>query len=258
MSERLESNEFFEEMILLTPLQYEKFKEWRRQEPTSDLQVGSGFIDSEAMDSGRKRHKGETNITDDVNPDMAKKKRIYLMATNNVEAIVQFNRVLALQRNLDEHFTEGKQLLAGYTVARISREIAKLKKKYGTEFNEILRGQTSRGTTGSTKPTAETLTASPVGTDTEELEDIEDEIEDEIDDDLPYDTSWIDQQWKLSDFDSEDEIDFPTSTAPSTSKYKGKTPQLKTIKGNKGKKKLFTEQKGSGLLFRNDKFWDNV
>ena len=257
MNERLESNEFFEEMVLITPFQYEKFKQWREQETIDPVhQSGSGFVESEAMESGRKRYRGQTNITDDVNPVMAKKKKTYLMATNNVEAIVQFNKVLALQRNLDEHFNEGKQLLAGYTIATLSKEIARLKKKYGAEFDEILRGSSSR----SKQPAVQTPPTLPVSPgDTEDEDEMEDELEGDILEDSEGELSEEEEIWKkdLKDWD----IDW--TTTPTTSWADTFTPQGKTIKNKKkgkGKKKLFSEQKGSGfsLLFKNDKHWDNV
>ena len=87
MNRRLESNAFFEEMVLLTPLQYEKFKQWRDiGEPS---QRGGGLVSARAIDSGRVQYEGLTKITDDVNLDMAKKKEYYLMGTNNVEALTQ-------------------------------------------------------------------------------------------------------------------------------------------------------------------------
>lgn len=137
MSDRLESNEYFEEMILLTPLEYEKFKRWR--EKTIE-QTGSGLINAEALESGRMQYEGLKGITDDVNPAMVKKKENYLLATNNVEALTQFKKVLKMQRNLENHFTEGKRLLPGYTVHTLTKEIARLKKKFKVEFDEIIRG----------------------------------------------------------------------------------------------------------------------
>lgn len=44
MSDRLESNEYFEEMTLLTPLEYEKIKQWREN---LVKQSGSGLIHSD-------------------------------------------------------------------------------------------------------------------------------------------------------------------------------------------------------------------
>ena len=156
MNDRLESNEFFEEMILRTPLQYEKFKQWRETENSESIQSGGGLIEAEAIESGLKRYKGMTAITDDVNPEMAKKKKYYLMATNNVEALTQFNKVLTMQRNLDEHFTEGKKLLPGYTVNKLSSETARLKRKYNSEFDEILRGPAKRTSVNSASTAVQT------------------------------------------------------------------------------------------------------
>jgi len=91
MTDRLESNEYFEEMILLTPFEYEKFKRWKEN---ASKQSGGGLVDAATLESGRGQYKGSKNITQDINPEMAKKKEQYLMSTNNVEALTHFNHVL--------------------------------------------------------------------------------------------------------------------------------------------------------------------
>ena len=102
-----------------------------------------------------------------------------------------------------------------------------------------------------------------IGTDTEE--EIVGELEDEAELSDPF--------WALSDQegeegeegDDEDEIYFPKfkqSLFDTPKSYYKRTPQYKTIKGSKKPKQLFKKQKGSGfdlgLLFKNDKHWDNV
>ena len=126
MNDRLESNKYFEEMILLTPLQYEKFKRWR--EKTIE-QTGSGLINAEALESGRMEYEELKGITDDVNPAMVKKKENYLLATNNVEALTQFNKVLKMQRNLETYFTEGKKTFTGLHCSYFNKRNSKIKKK---------------------------------------------------------------------------------------------------------------------------------
>lgn len=148
MNTRLESNAFFEEMVLVTPSQYDKFKQWKEDKKFS--QQGSGFILPSAIDSGRTRYNGMTKITDDVNPEMAKKKEYYLMGTNNVEALTQFNRVVAMQRNLENHLEKNEPLLTGYTIGTLTREIARLKREYKEDFNEILQGASTKKKTAAT------------------------------------------------------------------------------------------------------------
>lgn len=140
MNSRLEDNDYFEEMVLITPTQYEKFNRWRQD--IDREQCGSGMLDSDAMDSSNDHYEGLTTeeLIQDENPDIEKKKRTFLMATNDVQALAAFNKTSRLQRNLDNHLLNDTALLRGYNVATLGREIARLKQKYRTEFAEILKG----------------------------------------------------------------------------------------------------------------------
>ena len=160
-------------MVLLTPSQYDKFKQWKENKELS--QQGSGSILPSAIDSGRTQYNGMTKITDDVNPEMAKKKEYYLMGTNNVEALTQFNRVLAMQRNLENHLEKGEPLMTGFTIDTLTREIARLKRKYKEEFKEILQGaSTNKKTAGVRKIDDVDTDDTDTDTDTDDTRDTND------------------------------------------------------------------------------------
>ena len=299
MNNRLESNAFFEEMVLLTPSQYEKFKQWKENKDLS--QQGSGFILPSAIDSGRMRYNGMTKITDDVNPEMAKKKEYYLMGTNNVEALTQFNRVLAMQRNLENHLEKSEPLMTGYTIETLTREIARLKREYKEDFNEILQGASTRKRTPAINPIDDNVDTDDTDTDTDDTPDTDDSSASYIS--LPLHeegpsginvfpkTISPKSSPKQSDTDtgtSDEEVELPSPSIwahlPGKSKKKiESTPQPKTVTPSTKPKRLFTKsetetkkrtkkrtkrkrtkksQKGSGLdlglLFRNDKYWENV
>lgn len=296
MNTRLESNAFFEEMVLVTPSQYDKFKQWKEDKKFS--QQGSGFILLSAIDSGRTRYNGMTKITDDVNPEMAKKKEYYLMGTNNVEALTQFNRVVAMQRNLENHLEKNEPLLTGYTIGTLTREIARLKREYKEDFNEILQGASTKKKTAATDLVDD-------GADTDTDVDTDDNTDDSSASyiSLPSveegssgvkvfpETIISKSSPKQSDTDtdtSDEEIELPSPSIWEHLSGKSKkpkiedTPQPKTVSPSTKPKRLFTKsstkeskktkrtkkkkkktsQQGSGfdlgLLFKNDKYWQNV
>lgn len=296
MNTRLESNAFFEEMVLVTPSQYDKFKQWKEDKKFS--QQGSGFILPSAIDSGRTRYNGMTKITDDVNPEMAKKKEYYLMGTNNVEALTQFNRVVAMQRNLENHLEKNEPLLTGYTIGTLTREIARLKREYKEDFNEMLQGASTKKKTAATDLVDD-------GADTDTDVDTDDDTDDSSASyiSLPSveegssgvkvfpETIISKSSPKQSDTDtdtSDEEIELPSPSIWEHLSGKSKkpkiedTPQPKTVSPSTKPKRLFTKsstkeskktkrtkkkkkktsQQGSGfdlgLLFKNDKYWQNV
>lgn len=256
MNTRLESNAFFEEMVLVTPSQYDKFKQWKEDKKFS--QQGSGFILPSAIDSGRTRYNGMTKITDDVNPEMAKKKEYYLMGTNNVEALTQFNRVLAMQRNLENHLEKNEPLMTGYTIETLTREIARLKREYKEDFNEILQGASTKKKTPATN-----LVDDDMDTDTDT-----DDTPDTDDSSASYSSLPLDEEGssginvfpktiapksspKQSDTDtdtSDEEVELPSPSIwehlSGQSKKPKKiedTPQPKTVSPSTKPKRLFTK-----------------
>lgn len=147
MNRKLITNDYFDEMVLLTPVDYEHYQRLRQRENEDNIQRGGGPIDPETLDAGSTTYKN-TNIDEDDDPRIERLKQEYLLATNDVSTVYKFTLLRRYQKNLNDHLENGKPLMKGHTVYSIARAIDDLYKKNKSQFNALLnRSKTEKSQT---------------------------------------------------------------------------------------------------------------
>lgn len=137
MKWRLANNDFFEELVLLTPLDYEWFHHsWACETKKRKTQTGKRKIDPETLDEGLIDYRRETDVTKDEDPEIEKKTQLFI--TNQwYNRVVSFKLLRKLQKNLSHRLTHNTGLVKGYTVYTREQTISDLHLK---TFNKSMGG----------------------------------------------------------------------------------------------------------------------
>ena len=123
----LASNRFFDEYVLLDPVNFERMK-----------QRGGGKLDyNEAFDE-RLFVEPRNDMVPDDDPRIERMKTQYLLSHNDRDTVLQFSRMRQLQKRLDQHLTQGQPLPSGFSLYNITEAIRKIKTSYRDKFARML------------------------------------------------------------------------------------------------------------------------
>ena len=123
----LASNRFFDEYVLLDPVNFERMK-----------QRGGGKLDyNEAFDE-RLFVEPRNDMVPDDDPRIERMKAQYLLTHNDRDTVLQFSRMRQLQKRLEQHLTQGQPLPPGFSLYNITEAIRKIKTSYRDKFARML------------------------------------------------------------------------------------------------------------------------